>query len=89
MSTVSLRWPGTLVVTDGERLSTSGSTDTDAQDVLMNFGCAMGNLKPIQTRVEPSPDVWQSLNHFAHRTYAPATDQSRLTGAGSGLANDD
>lgn len=30
-----------------------------------------------------------SLARFAHRTYAPATDESRLSGAGAGLSDND
>ena len=29
------------------------------------------------------------LNTFAHRTYAPATEESRLLGAGAGLSDND
>jgi len=31
---------------------------------------------------------WVRLGEFAHRTYAPATEESRLTGAGAGLIDD-
>ena len=29
------------------------------------------------------------LNEYAHKTYAPATDESRLSGAGAGLSDND
>lgn len=88
-TTVSLQWPGTFVVTDGERLSVSGCTELDVQGVVVKFGRVMGCVKSQITRVDPAPSTWLALNRFAHRTYAPATEQSRLAGAGSGLANND
>lgn len=35
------------------------------------------------------PDGWKVLNRFAHRTYAPATEASRLLGAGAGVSDND
>ena len=32
---------------------------------------------------------FEILNEHAHKTYAPATDESRLSGAGSGLSDND
>lgn len=37
---------------------------------------------PCATRAHPDPADWATLNAFAHRTYAPATEESRLKGAG-------
>ena len=39
--------------------------------------------------VEISPDCWNELNRFAARTYVPATDHSRIAGAGAGAGQDD
>ena len=46
--------------------------------------------RPNQTRVHENrlPYV-ETLTHFAHRTYAPATEESRLSGAGAGVRDDD
>lgn len=33
--------------------------------------------------------AWRSLDHFAARTYAPATEASRLAGAGAGVRDSD
>ncbi|MEO0980892.1 MAG: DUF3726 domain-containing protein, partial [Pseudomonadota bacterium] len=40
-------------------------------------------------RATPDPDSWTRLGVLAHRTYAPATDESRLRGAGAGLSDND
>jgi hypothetical protein len=34
------------------------------------------------TRATPNPKAWDILTRFAHRTYAPATEESRRLGAG-------
>ncbi|MEM9059713.1 MAG: DUF3726 domain-containing protein [Pseudomonadota bacterium] len=37
----------------------------------------------------PDPATCKILTGFAHRTYAPATEQSRMAGAGAGLLDND
>lgn len=44
---------------------------------------------PKSTRVTLSADTYQTLTAFAHKTYAPATEASRLAGAGAGLSDND
>jgi len=36
-----------------------------------------------------SETQFKILNEYAHKTYAPATDESRLSGAGAGLSDND
>ena len=38
---------------------------------------------------EISSDEWDSLNDFAAKTYVPASEHSRLAGAGAGVADND
>lgn len=42
-----------------------------------------------KNRVNIDASVWHQLGVFAHRTYAPATEQSRLLGAGAGIVDSD
>jgi len=42
-----------------------------------------------QHRVVVEPSVWALLGRYAHRTYAPATEESRLLGAGAGVTDND
>lgn len=44
---------------------------------------------PRQTRAFPDAAAWTTLNRLAARTYAPATEASRLKGAGAGLTDND
>jgi len=47
-----------------------------------------GRREPV-LRADVSAESWQRLSTFAHRTFAPATDASRLRGAGPGLSDND
>ena len=39
--------------------------------------------------VDIADEIWEALSVFAHRTYVPATEASRLKGAGAGLTDND
>ena len=41
------------------------------------------------TRADFDAATWDRLDRFARRTYAPATEASRLKGAGAGLTDND
>ena len=43
----------------------------------------------MQSRVDIPQDIFDRLNGLAHKTYAPATEASRLAGAGAGLCDND
>jgi len=43
----------------------------------------------LYKRVDIATDIWLTLDEFAHRTYAPATDLSRDLGAGAGTSDND
>ena len=43
---------------------------------------------PTHTRADLTPDTYARLDRFAQRTYAPATEASRLAGAGTGGLTD-
>ncbi|MEM9268190.1 MAG: hypothetical protein AAGA78_04555 [Pseudomonadota bacterium] len=42
----------------------------------------MPEPNPSAQRADPPPAAWQTLERFAHRTYAPASEHSRQAGAG-------
>ncbi|PWE33864.1 DUF3726 domain-containing protein [Maritimibacter sp. 55A14] len=48
-----------------------------------------GTPCPAGQRPEVTGAEWARLARLAHRTYAPATDASRLAGAGAGLSDND
>ena len=47
-----------------------------------------GPREPVM-RAEVSEESWARLGEFARRTFAPATEESRQRGAGSGLSDND
>ncbi|MCE8510186.1 DUF3726 domain-containing protein [Ruegeria pomeroyi] len=86
---VSLRWGGGCAVTDGKALDLSGATPDLAPLVEVTLGGQIDAATPMRSRAQPAPETWATLNRFAHRTYAPATEESRLKGAGAGLSDND
>ena len=46
------------------------------------------HLALVSRRTAPTA-AWEALNVFAHKTYAPATEASRLAGAGAGVTDND
>lgn len=73
---------GTIVLTGNPMAD--GSTVNIAPQVF-----APGGEAPRTSRVELDEETKTALEAFAHRTYAPATEASRLAGAGAGLLDDD
>jgi len=65
------------------------SPATDA-DVIQDDAHA-NELWPVvcNSRVTIEQTCLESLKQFAHRTYAPASEQSRLSGAGAGTSDND
>ena len=55
--------------------------------IIGRAGRAYGQA--LHPRVDLDPAELQGLNAFADRTYAPATEASRLAGAGAGLSDND
>ncbi|MEM9971457.1 MAG: DUF3726 domain-containing protein [Pseudomonadota bacterium] len=85
---VGLSWDGAEFVTDGD--SVSGDTSNSGQaDVSITFGAALAVPHLRATRADPPPEVRAALTAFAGRTHAPATEASRLTGAGAAASDND
>ena len=92
-TTLTAIWYGVTAVTDGDAISVSASGNTlhapMADRVVIRAGGDLGSTQPRQSRATPDAAAWTRLEHLAHRTYAPATEESRLKGAGSGLIDID
>lgn len=86
---VELDFDGVTAATDGFRLNLSGPLPARAERVTLQTGISPGTARPLHDRATPDPQVWDILNQFAHRTYAPATEESRRLGAGAGLSDND
>jgi hypothetical protein len=57
--------------------------------VLEPIAAVGGRPLAVQTRAILAADTCTRLAAFAHRTFAPATEASRLAGAGAGLSDND
>lgn len=88
---------GAIAVTAGQG---HAMIDTATIDVRMAFPdgparveIALTDISPrvskSATRATPDPAAWGTLTTYAHRTYAPATEASRLKGAGGDLPDTD
>lgn len=89
--TIDISWPGAqiqcgpdLVTVIADETLLAGSADR-VVCALSGYDCR-GHMAKIGSR-EVAMEIWDLLACFAHRTYAPATEQSRLSGAGAGLSD--
>lgn len=76
-------------VTDGHGLSMVKPFPNHAATLMVQAGGTVENQSTLASRATPAPEIWTTLNRLAHRTYAPATEESRLLGAGAGLSDND
>lgn len=92
-----LRWPGATIrcLPEGPHIEADGPDALQARRVEsvtvrgVKHSAADRPAPRSAQRVEVSPDDWAVLKSLAHRTYVPATDESRLRGAGAGLDDND
>lgn len=92
--TVKATWPGaSTTCSAGGRIAVSGNMNSvEPLQVEITFGAEASNGQLLTERLEPvtvDDALWQDLQTFAARTYVPASDRSRLMGAGAGLSDND
>ena len=92
-SPVAATWEGVRVATDGKQLCVQGEPEAmrarHADQLVFSAPAQMtGKREPVM-RAHVSDESWATLSKFAHRTFAPATEESRLRGAGAGLSDND
>ena len=85
-SVIQFQGPFGSAKTDGTNLLMSDAPQQDT--ILIPCDDTLPKTKTT-TRADPDPKDWRILKRYASRTYAPATDASRLTGAGAGLTDND
>lgn len=92
-ATLTVDWTGGVSVTDGFATSLTLRNDTGlvatAGQVRVAIGGALGVPLPARTRATPCGADWATLNRFAQKTYAPNNEESRASGAGAGLTDND
>lgn len=91
---VAVSWADVWIETDGFALSVDGpegQTRMTANVALarIQVTTAQRALTNPGLRGDVSAPVWERLSALAHRTYAPATPESRELGAGAGVTDND
>jgi hypothetical protein len=61
----------------------------DGRDVTLTSGAEVSHIKPPAHPVWVDPEIWSMWDTLAAKTYVPATEASRLSGAGAGLTDND
>ena len=87
--TLNLSCQSWSAVTDGVDLSMNGNAGAHTDHLRIEMGGVLTTKQPFHTRAAPDPAHWAVLNRFAHRTYAPATEESRRLGAGTQASDND
>lgn len=84
LSPVKVSWPGGLAITDGRHLRSNFIMHSVAvaENVVVEKTKAKIAEDTYETRAYPSAEDWALLESFAKKTYAPATAESRILGAG-------
>ena len=80
--TITLTTEQGVVVSDGKSVSVQSAWASHAEHVQVETGGTVENPIARTSRAKVQDSVWAKLNAFAHRTYAPATEESRRKGAG-------
>jgi len=93
-STVSLSWDDTELRISSEGLAVNGNRGGLAAPRADHVTCRKSTsqeLRPVtaQTGCAVDAATWTALGDLAQRTFAPATEASRLAGAGAGLTDND
>jgi hypothetical protein len=91
-TTITVAWDGLSATTDGTDISWKGDEDLTAATtvrVTIRIGGTLDRSAPHHTRAAPDAAVWNRLHQLAGRTYAPATEESRLLGAGVGVSDNE
>jgi len=71
------------------KASVTDNSQSVLSDVTMSLVDTQIAHDTLSQRGYPGEKTWQVLNQYAARTYAPATEESRLKGAGAGLSDND
>ena len=90
---IGLAWAGGECVVSAEGVIIQGPKTKllceNAESVTCFVTSTGVNEIHQQSRADVSQEIYSGLLAFAHRTYAPATEESRQKGAGAGVTDND
>lgn len=81
-NTITLSSDGFSAAVSPQGVELKGALPESAAAVSVQLGGSLMSAVVISDRADPDPAAWGSLNRYAHKTYAPATEESRRLGAG-------
>ncbi len=84
-----IEWDGGRCDVTHDGLAVTGSPTWASGPIRVTRQAATLSELAHATRVELDEATKAAIETFAHRTYAPATEASRLAGAGAGLSDND
>lgn len=89
-----LTWPGVTLTLAPDGLAIAGAEATLSARIADGVKCRVAAEVRVPPRATESgravdAETWSRLSAFAHRMLAPATEASRLAGAGAGLTDND
>ena len=89
-----LTWDDVVMVIDGREVTTIGADTHLTNHRAESVQCQrveQAVASPVKRMTDCIVDrqAWTRLNDYAHRTFAPASEASRLAGAGAGLTDND
>lgn len=91
---IKISWLSVRIITDGYGIWTDDPKNKISETCAASLICGKA-ARADETLTKPSlrgeiPQVdWVRLGKLAHRTYAPATEESRALGAGAGVSDND
>lgn len=91
---VELSWAGVVMMFTPEGVSIEGDPTALAARSADSVRCRRAESPVVASHADApgravDAETWSRLNAFAQRTFAPATEASRLAGAGAGLTDND
>lgn len=91
---VRVIWQDLRIDTDGNGIWIDDPKKQINASKVATLTCELADMR-TDAAIHPgqrgtvTPEIWARLDRFAGRTYAPATDASRLQGAGAGVSDND
>ena len=93
-ATIELSWAGVVMTLGPDGVAIEGDPADLTMRSVDSVVCRRSG-RGVDGRPSDTPgravnaETWSRLNALAHRTFAPATEASRLAGAGAGLTDND
>ena len=93
-STIELSWDGVTMVLTADGAAIEGSQEALKSELARRVFCRTTQRVAIICAARKrgravNAESWSRLDDFAHRTFAPASEASRISGAGAGLEDNE